>query len=205
MTSSNQFGFFAEDLTIARRTPKLRATEPRGEQNYSWLCMPTGDVAYLAVDNAGLPTLQPDKPDAAGDSIGLAAVQFENQSFLAMLTSGELAPRVNGQPAPPLTLLRVRDQVQVTERNVLHVSILNRPFIGRPRDEEIGTECPFCRIPFTADTTIYICPFCDKAMHCEGTDKPEEDRLECARLTTECRHCNQPVNMKEGYVYVPNI
>lgn len=212
MNSSQQHGFFIEaveatgaaaESTNAKVQPR-RPSKSNSNAQRHWLGL-QADAAYLVANDSEPPVLLVEPAGAESERIVLAPVQYENQSFLVMLSPYGRAPRLNGQPAPQLALLRVRDQLQINDRFVLHVSLLNRPHLGRPREQEVGTDCPYCRVPFVADTTVYVCPICDKAMHCEGPEKPEEDRLECARLTTECRHCNQPVNMKEGFVYVPNI
>jgi hypothetical protein len=75
--------------------------------------------------------------------------------------------RVNGQPAPAITMLRLADQIELGDGTVLHVSIHHRPLLGPPPARLIGKSCPVCLVPFESTTRVYVCPYCESAMHLE--------------------------------------
>jgi hypothetical protein len=151
-----------------------------------------------AVGAAHLP-LSADPHDAAV----FEAVAVGHQPYLLMLSPGGQRLRVNGQRAPRVALLSVRDQVQLPDGGVLHVTRYTQPAIGRPGAEHVGKECPVCRDRFAPETIVYVCPSCGSAAHCEGDEKPAEERLECIRLSSECPTCGAPVVMTQGYTYLP--
>jgi hypothetical protein len=125
------------------------------------------------------------------------------QPRLLLISPGTRRVRVNGQPAPRLTLLSVKDQVQFTPDYLLHVTLYHRSSIGPPAPAAIGRECPICRAPFLPSTTVYVCPACATPVHCEGEERGAE-RLECIRLGPDCPVCGAPV-LPEGYSYVPEL
>ena len=51
---------------------------------------------------------------------------------------------------------------------------------------------------------IYVCPYCDAAMHHQGDDVPEDTRLACASLASACRQCGMGVVLEEEISYVPD-
>src|SRR5262249_37966143 len=130
-------------------------------------------------------------------------VSVGHQPYLLLATPGVGQARVNGEPAPVVTLLSVKDQVQVTPDTVLHVTQYTRPPIGPPTEGLLRQACPVCRRSVQGDTTVYVCPGCGKPTHCEGEDKPADVRLECIRLGTECPTCSAAVVYTQGYTYIP--
>jgi hypothetical protein len=42
-------------------------------------------------------------------------------------------------------------------------------------------------------------------MHCEGLERDEQDRLECARIGSTCPRCSAPINLMEGYLDDPSF
>lgn len=146
--------------------------------------------------------LAPAAPAATEQALVLEAVAGPHQPQLVLISPAEHRPRVNGQPVPRLAVLNVKDQLQLGDDCILHVTLFNCPSIDGPSPETIGKECPLCRTTFQPDTTVYVCPACGTAMHCEGDDKPG-DRLECARIASECPVCGAAVVMQQGYAYIP--
>jgi hypothetical protein len=157
------------------------------------------DPSFLILDQNGRPQISSTNPLTMAETVVLEPILRGRRWQLLILTPSDHRLRVNGQPLPPVSLLDVKDQLQVGE-HLLHVTLLSRPSIGPPPHEAIGKECPVCRVAFTAETTVYVCPGCSTPMHCEG---PE--RLECVHLSSECPVCNAPVVMEQGYSYLPEV
>lgn len=146
-------------------------------------------------------------PERAADGV-LAA--FENleaeggrRAALLMFAVGNSAPRRNGQPAPIVSALEIRDQLSFGSDLLLHLSARHDPYLGRPLPAQLDRECPVCRVPFVAESRVYVCPVCDTASHCEGDEKPASDRLECA-LLGPCAVCGEPVQSEGGLQYDPH-
>jgi hypothetical protein len=169
---------------------------------------PTSELGLAAVEKIEVPAAGtaclPWGPDPA-DAAVLEAVTVGRQPFLLMLSAGLQRPRVNGQRAPCVSLLSVRDQVQLPDGRLFHVTRYTQPAIGRPGSDHLGKECPVCRTRFGTETTVYLCPACGTAAHCEGEEKPADQRLECIRLSSECPTCGAPVVMTQGYTYLPEL
>jgi hypothetical protein len=161
-------------------------------------------VSYLQAGEAGPPRLLPRAPARGGPACAVEAVAGRQPQLLLLLLSPAGARvRVNGQPAPRAALLGIKDQVQLGGGPLLHVTAYHAARVGPTPDDRLGQECPVCRAALAA-TTVYVCPGCRTALHCEGEDKGP-DRLECARLTSECPTCRAPVVMQEGWAYLPEL
>jgi hypothetical protein len=141
----------------------------------------------------------------ADEELLLEGVAVGRQPYLLLLSPGQRRPRVNGQWAPRVALLNVRDQVQLPDGTVWHVTLYTGSALGRPEAEHVGKECPVCRLRLTPETTVYVCPSCATATHCEGEDRPADERLECIRLSSECPSCGGPVVLGQGYTYLPEL
>ncbi len=146
-----------------------------------------------------LPRLQ-DQP--IPDGIALEAVASQGQDHLLIVTPSGHSGRCNGQPLPRLALLTVKDQLQLGD-HLLHVTLFHRPRLGSPPADFVGRECPVCRLAITPETRIFICPYCDTPLHCEGEDRPKDERLECVYLGSECPMCHRALVLQEGYAYFP--
>lgn len=109
--------------------------------------------------------------------------------------------RVNGLPAPALTLLRLRDEVRIGERAALHLTAWRSPRLGPAPEEQAGDKCPVCRSKL-GKSRAYQCP-CGHFLHLMGDEVPEADRLECARLASRCPACEEEIRLKAGYLYEP--
>lgn len=162
-------------------------------------------------------------------SVIVEPVYRGHEPRLVMLTpSGTVCPvRVNGIVPPCVCLLRVGDQVLFGDDLLLHLTAYNRPQIGRAGPDQVGTECPFCRVVLRSVDTVYVCR-CGAPVHCNGNgddrsgpdtvaaaEDPNEDvsnvgvsaeseeTLECAKLLSACPRCSRPVVLAEGFEYVP--
>ena len=201
MTAGHWFGFFVEPLTPREEEGQLptRNGNPAGRR--VWIQCPESGVSYL-VAAPGTPRLRPTPPESAAEAIALEPVHHQGRSWLVMRRPGRKI-RVNGLPAPRIAALRTGDQVQASDEYLLHVSLFTRPYIGPRLDEHADKTCPYCRTEFEPGFTVYVCPHCRTALHCQGDEKPADDRLVCARLVSECPKCHMPVVMEEKHAYVP--
>lgn len=181
-------------LPGSRETPRRKLTS---------IEVPSSGPSYLSVAVGKPPQLVADAPPANSDASVLEPIRHEYHPYLVMLPADGI--RVNGLPAPPVTILRPGDQIRTGDEWLLHVSLLTGPRIGPPSEEQIGEECPYCRLKIAADRTVAACPHCGTVYHCEGEERQqEEDRLECARLVSECYHCHKPMVLEERYEYIPD-
>jgi hypothetical protein len=121
--------------------------------------------------------------------------------LLAIHPRGE-SLRINGQLTPRVAALAEKDSLQLADDTTLHVTILNRPFLGKPPPELLGKQCPVCRVPFTETATVYVCA-CGVAMHNSADGDP--DGLQCTRLQHACLTCQRPITLKEGFSYWPDL
>ena len=127
------------------------------------------------------------------------------QPRLVLLTPpGVDAPTVNGRLAPRVCLLRVGDQWLLDDGRLLHVTAFDTPRIGPPTDLEAGALCPVCRTPFNRDGRTFTCP-CGQMLHYDDDDVPEDKRLLCAALASECATCRSPINLEGGFRHVPSL
>lgn len=164
------------------------------------------ETGCLTFDGNGEAALGP-QPEGSTDGFVVEPILSNHQSYLMMLSQGSERLRVNGHPAPPVAILSERDHIQVDDQLALHVTMFHRPDIGPPAPELIGKICPVCLTPFTAEppTIVYRCWSCGCVAHCEGEEKPEDDRLECIKLSPSCPSCGVPVIMTHGYTYMPEL
>ena len=142
------------------------------------------------------------RPRAA--AVVLEPLQVGGRSRLLLLTPTSLRARLNGQAAPIVALLRVGDQLQLDARAILHVTEYRGAGAVSPSPELVGSPCGVCRLPLTAETSVYICGGCGLPLHLEGPPKPESDRLECA-LFGDCPSCGTEVRTASGLVWLPEL
>lgn len=172
-------------------------------RNLTPINVPSGDPSYLTVAAGEFPRLVSDARGADSNAAVLEPIRHEYQPYLVMLPAGGV--RVNGLPAPPVAILRPGDRIRTGDEWLLHVSVLTGPRIGPPPEDEIGAECPYCRLKIAPDRTVAACPHCGTVYHCEGDERPQQDRLECARLIAECYHCHKPMVLEERYESIPDL
>jgi hypothetical protein len=125
-----------------------------------------------------------------------------SQARLAVLALTEEPLRVNGQPAPRVTMLKERDVVQLGANLVLHVAIFHRPNFGAPEPQAIGRQCPVCGLPFDATSRCLRCQ-CGTHLHCE---EGFAGALECARmLRSGCPSCHRALVLTPGFSSFPEV
>ncbi len=135
----------------------------------------------------------------------LEPVLNKQPPFIVLVSPPACRPRINGQCVPPLATLLEKDQFQPDDEHILHVTLFHRPSAGKTPAEFLEQECPICRVPFAADTQVYVCPTCSTPMHLQGEETPETNRLECALMVSECPVCQTRIELAEGFTYEPEL
>ena len=179
-----------------RPPARLRSAPPDA------LEIPRG-LSYLGLTGKGRVVIRARSPKRTKLMAELEVIKVRGQEFLLMASRPESRARVNGHAVPRLAAPRLRDQLQFGTGPVMHLTVYNRPVLAPPAPEFIGKECHVCRVPFTEGTKVFTCSFCRTPLHCEGEEKDRDERLECARLRSECPFCHEPLRRTEGYLYVP--
>ena len=191
--SSQQFCLFLEPDVLTELPTKSEAPELRYVELPDRTCV---------TDRNGTLT-QAQGEDAA---ISLEPIRSRKLHALLMTLDGEAQVTVNGTRAARLKVLNPGDVVGI-EDHVLHVSLLNRPYVGPPHEQHLGVECGYCRVKVqdVDGMRIYVCPNCNLPTHCQADEVPVETRLECVTLSSECGHCRATINQVEGFTYVPTL
>ena len=107
----------------------------------------------------------------------------------------------NGSEALPVNVLRVGDEIRVNGVD-LFVSRQRGQRVCAASEAQIGQSCPLCRSSITTGQRIYSCA-CGTALHLEGDEVPEADRLVCAELASTCPTCSQSIEFAQGLEWQP--
>lgn len=200
---SQQFHLFFEPLASPTLAAANRTRSKAGPGERVKLVVPSEPVRLIA-RRGEPPRLAPAaaEPSASGP-VFEPTVARGHQPRLLVINPPEAPLLVNGHAAPRVALLREKDQFQVEHSASFHLAVFHQPQIGAPPPELIGKPCPVCLVPFTAESRCYICP-CGAALHLEG-EPEEQDKLQCARISSECPVCRRPVVLTQGYAFVPDI
>lgn len=144
-------------------------------------------------------------PKRSGASVGFSFVRNRGKPALAMLPNSE-GQLVNARPALPLNILAVKDCLVLGPAVHAYVTERIRPYVGPPPKSLIGKLCPFCRIPFTADTTIATCR-CGAAYHYEQpsdqSDVDPKEILLCFEKVRKCTACARQLTLEEHLAWDP--
>jgi hypothetical protein len=126
---------------------------------------------------------------------------------LLLFSPGREPPIINGFPAPPVALLKMRDEVMFCNSSayVAHVTLFIRPQIGPPPDHRIGKKCPVCKTEFHPDSMTYTCQFCGQILHSQKEGHSNAEDLNCANFCRNCPICETPIQHKDGYAYFPDF
>jgi hypothetical protein len=138
--------------------------------------------------------------------IRLDLLRNKTQRSLLMRVEPGVRVTTNGLPAACFTVLNPGDVLGVDE-HVMYLSLLNRPYIGPPNKSHLAARCGYCRVPIqdAADMRVYDCPRCNLPTHYHGEEIPIEKRLECAKLSSHCGHCQAEIVESEGFSHVPVV
>jgi hypothetical protein len=169
------------------------------------VALPAKPAVLLLPDNGELPRIASKRPSKGMPHLMVEPVRRGLQQQLVVVNPSGAKVRVNGMPAPRVAILGEKDQLQVGPACVLHVTIYNDVTVKPASEAAAGEPCPICRVPIDAGTTVYTCPGCGAYLHCEGEEKPEGERLECARTSTQCPTCELPIVWHQGFSYRPEL
>jgi len=162
---------------------------------------------YLTTNAAGAPRLSA-RPRPRGNSLVVEPTYDEAQPRLLLLTlsRGGAPTRVNGRPAPRVAVLSVADQIRFGDY-LLHVTSYNRPRIGSiaGADADDPGRCPMCSLPFEDGDIVYTCSHCPGRLHMKSRPRgDQEEVLRCATFVRECPSCKNPIDLEEGWSFVPD-
>ena len=136
---------------------------------------------------------------------GFRVVRRRLGAALAMFVQGE-GVLVNGIPALPLAILSVKDSVVLAPGRHFYVTQRLKPYIGAPPEHVLNKPCPFCQIPLTDDTRVYLCP-CGAAYHYETAEShghvEESERLNCFGKIEKCHSCSRRLSLEEFLEWDP--
>ncbi len=158
-------------------------------------------VSLLSARPGALPVLEPvDHLPTESRGYVVEPVAGALPARMLFLTAGGARrPRVNGHPAPELTLLAPGDEVQLEHGVVLHVTLYHENPVGPVESDRLGQECPLCRVAFEDGDLAYVCPTCGTAVHFLSRPEGDEEPLECVRLLSACPVCEGGVVLEAGY------
>ncbi len=136
---------------------------------------------------------------------GFRVVRRRLGSALAMIVQGE-GVLVNGVPALPLAVLSVKDSVVLGPGRHFYVTQRLQPYLGPPPQHVLNKPCPFCQIPITDDTRIYLCP-CGAPYHYETAESHPQveasERLNCYAKIEKCLSCGRRLTLEEFLEWDP--
>lgn len=169
------------------------------------LIVPDG-VSSLRRDTAGDWQLTAMDGNELGEEHCLLEPLWQEQRPQLLLVSRYAGRvRVNGPLVPQLYLLSERDQLQLDDGSLFHVTLYHHTVVGSPSAERIGSGCPVCRTAIAASERVYTCQQCGTAIHLQGDETPPETRLECALTVSTCPACQQKIDVTAGYTWQPEL
>ena len=165
--------------------------------------IPDGASFLLCNDDGNPPVIVREKPNADHRSLVVQPCQVNRAPHLLMANPQCLPIRVNGNSTPLISVLREGDEVLLSPNLLLFVTTFRRPFVGAADESITGKTCPLCQLRVAANVIVYVCHRCGTALHCQGNDTAEADRLQCANLSDCCPTCSARIEFDEGYSYRP--
>jgi len=121
----------------------------------------------------------------------------------------DIVVRVNGEIVGSTCELHVRDVLKcVGEPVALHLSMIQRPYVGPVATEHVGRACAVCKAPIDDPPTAVVleCVACGAVLHEHAPDLGSTGEfLECAKTVTACPVCETRLQREESYVYVPGL
>ncbi len=93
-------------------------------------------------------------------------LRHDRERLLLMAAAAGETLRINGERSAGLVCLRDRDVVQLPGGRHFRVALALRSVVGPAPPEYSTRSCPVCHQPI-AGSTVWICPTCDAACHCE--------------------------------------
>lgn len=200
------FRLILDDIGDAPADAPMRRGARGGDTEPATLTIAPGACVLYAPPGQP-PRILDDMPDDGHGVFVLETFRRDHHLGLLIVSRSADRPRINGVEAPRLAVLAERDQLRPNgDGRVLHVSRYMRPYRGAPPHDLVaaGASCALCHTPIRAESWVYICPFCDAAMHLEDDEHKAGDKpLHCGAAGTTCASCMQPTLDREGLTYVP--
>jgi hypothetical protein len=157
-----------------------------------------GGPARLEVDPAGRPRLIPVPAEGHHAAHLVEPIIARGPQPRLLLISPPGAPtRVNGLPAPPVTVLGPGDEFHVAPSCSFTVAIYHRPYHGAVPPELTDVACPVCTIPLRPGDRCLVC-LCGAPLHA-AEDETVAGALACARMASACPRCQQPLRLEPAY------
>ena len=204
-TASRRFCLIWSDTNApATHAPCTGGGPGHGRDLPHTLLVPAG-VSHLVSESGTPPRIVAGPPGASSTAQMLEPIRQNRHDRLLLVSPVEDGLMLNAAPAPRVAVLEEGDQIALFDVAVLlHVSSWVRPYVGPPDRELVGAPCSFCQVPVEGCSRVYVCPYCHRPLHEETeTDRPETDKLLCARSTSSCPNCQNPIVAAEGLSYVP--
>ncbi len=136
---------------------------------------------------------------------GFRVVRRRLGAALAMVVQGD-GVLVNGAPALPLAVLSVKDSLVLGPGRHFYVTQRLKAYLGPPPQHVLNKPCPFCQIPITDDTRVYVCP-CGAAYHDETAESHAQiepsERLSCVGKIDKCLSCGRRLTYDEFLEWDP--
>ncbi len=121
-------------------------------------------------------------------TLAVEALRHERERRLLIAAARGETLRINGERSAGVGCLRDRDVVQLPGGRHFRVALALRSVVGPAPPEYSTRACPVCRQPI-AGSTVWICPTCDAACHCE----PAGGAGSGCVLGHECPSCRGPL------------
>ncbi len=162
--------------------------------------LPSSGICYLTAAPGQPPRAEQEPADRSEEIAVCESVEVAGKPCLLMIAQGNRQLLVNALSAQCLEILHPGDEISLGSDYLMRVVLRTCPYVGLPRPADLGQICLYCRTAIGPETTtIYACVKCGRPFHCEGEEKPADQRLECAKLMTECQQCTQQVVTQESY------
>jgi hypothetical protein len=196
--SSQEFQLLVDDCfnaiekTSEASSPSSRRRDPivvpPGASHLAWRRDGTAELKPVdnasTVSTAALPMLERLDPPVG-------------QPRLLLVAPAQHSARINGLTAPRVALLAEGDNFYFDDSIVFRVAIYHRPRLGPVPPELVGVACSICTIALAAGDHCLICG-CGSPLHA-AADPTNEQELDCARMASECNHCQRSLRLTPGY------
>jgi len=151
-------------------------------------------------------------PHAKKVALGGVIVEQVAGDELLLLCGPQRGATVNGEPAPPVAVVGEKDQIALDEaaESIAYVAVYREPNVGPATGSIVGNICPVCRTAVRKGTRVYRCSNCGTTIHLEQPDESPEadgdgDVFDCALRVPNCPGCRRPIQLHEGYSWVPEV
>jgi hypothetical protein len=165
----------------------------------------SGELAILDVDALRADPASALVSSPQGSGLELEPVRMEGRDVLLLAVAPDAAERsrvrVNGLPAPRLSVLDLADEVLV-DATTLHVTRYHSAQVGPPPPELIGEECQVCRVVIKESSQVLVHPPCGRPLHHEPEGTPESKPRLCTSYPS-CPHCLKSIRLVSEFAYLP--